>query len=78
MKISVSRTSIEIHGTEHPHACGAIQHADNDGDPSGCAIVVGGRFFRVEAAEARRLEREGVPFAYLTDLGGEVVTVPVN
>jgi hypothetical protein len=42
------------------------------------AITVDGRHLVVTRAEADRLEAAGVAFAFLTEVGGRVVTVPVN
>ena len=42
------------------------------------AITVGGRHLVVTRAEADRLQAAGVEFAYLAEVDGRVVTVPVN
>jgi hypothetical protein len=49
--------------------------ADREG---AVAITLAGRCFAAERAEAHRLETTGVGFAYLCDVHGEIVTVPVN
>lgn len=44
----------------------------------GMAIQVGSRYLVAERAEVHRLEAAGLPFAYLHDVRGALVTVPVN
>jgi hypothetical protein len=76
--MTTSQTTINVRGTEHPHARAAIQAADKGGDPVELAITIAGRFFTVERGEADRLAESGVFFAYLFDQRGTVVTVPIN
>lgn len=67
---------ITIRGTRHPNAHEAIQHLSVSGDDF--AIVVGGMYLTVAKGEAERLEASGIPFAYLFDRDGRIVTVPVG
>ena len=67
---------ITIRGTRHPNAREAIQHLSVSGDDR--AILVGGTYLTVSKAEAERLETSGIPFAYLFDRDGRIMTVPVN
>lgn len=73
---------ITFRGHEFASPSEAIQHAD--ATRRGEAITYGGRFFVVQREEARRLEANGVAFAYLY-VGdhhehefGVLITVPVN
>lgn len=74
--------TIQINGVEFPNEGEAIQHSEASG--FGRAILVGGKYIVVEAAEAHRLETAGVAFAYLNIVehadhpDGLVITVPVN
>jgi hypothetical protein len=65
-----------IRGTRHPNAHEAIQHLLVSGDD--CVISVGGMCLSVKKAEAKRLEASGIPFAYLFDRDGQIMTVPVG
>jgi len=67
---------ITIRGTRHPNAHEAIQHLCVSGDD--CAISVGGMYLTVKKAEAERLEASGIPFAYLVDHHGKIMTIPVG
>ena len=67
---------ITIRGTRHPNAHEAVQHLSVSGDDY--AILVGGIYLSVKKAEAERLEASGIPFAYLFDRDGQIMTVPVN
>lgn len=73
---------ITIKADEFPTANEAIQHTEASG--RGEAIVLGGKHYVVEKAEAERIAAAGVPFAYLHFIDhpdhphGLVVTVPVN
>jgi len=67
---------ITIRGTRHPNAHEAIQHLSVSGDDY--AILVGGMYLSVPKAEADRLETSGIPFAFLFDRDGRIMTVPVN
>ena len=62
-------------GREFATAREAIEHARAQ---QPVAITVGGRYRVVTRAEAHRLEAAGVAFAYLNEVDGRVVTVPVN
>jgi hypothetical protein len=65
----------EIDMTEFPTARAAIAHARTTG---GRALSLGGRSVVVSAADAEWLEGFGSAFAYLHELHGRIVTVPVN
>jgi len=65
-----------IRGTEHAGPHEALQHLEVSGDDH--TILVGGKCLTVSKAEAGRLETSGIPFAYLCDRDGQIVTVPVN
>jgi len=67
---------ITIRGTRHPNAHEAIQHLSVSGDDY--AISVGGMYLAVKKPEAERLEASGIPFAYLFDRDGRIMTIPVN
>ena len=67
---------ITIRGTRHPNAHEAIQHLSVSADDR--AILVGGMYLTVLNAEAERLETSGIPFAYLSERDGRIMTVPVN
>ena len=67
---------ITIHGTRHRTCHEAIQHLSVSGDDD--AISVGGMYLTVAKAEAQWLEAEGIPFAYLVDRDGTIMTIPVN
>jgi hypothetical protein len=67
---------ITIRGTRHRTAHEAIQHLSVSDDDH--AILVGGMYLSVKKAEAERLEASGIPFAYLFDRDGQIVTVPVG
>ena len=67
---------ITIRGTRHRSAHEAIQHLSVSREDH--AISVGGMYLTVTKAEAERLEASGIPFAYLFDRDGQVVTVPVS
>ena len=54
---------ITFKADEFPTASEAIQHTEASG--RGEAIVLGGKHYVVERAEADRLSAAGVPFAYL-------------
>ncbi len=65
----------EIDVTEFPTARAAIDHARTAG---GRALSWGGRFVVVSAVDAEWLAAHGFVFAYLHELHGRLVTVPVN
>jgi len=67
---------ITIRGARHPNAHEAIQHLSVSADDY--AISVGGMYLTVKKAEAERLEASGIPFAYLFDRDGRIMTIPVN
>ena len=67
---------ITIRGTRHPNAHEAIQHLSVSGDDY--AIMVGDMYLTVVKAEAERLAASDIPFAYLFDRDGQIVTVPVG
>jgi len=67
---------ITIRGTRHKNAHEAIQHLSVSGDDH--AILVGGTYLTVAKTEAERLEASGIPFAYLFDRDGRIMTVPVG
>lgn len=75
-------TTIEFKGDEFGSADEAIQYTEASG--RGEAIMLGGKHYVVEKAEAHRLGAAGVPFAYLLVIehpdhpDGLVVTVPIN
>jgi hypothetical protein len=62
-------------GPEFATAAEAIRHA---AEHRPVAIAVAGRHLVVPKAEADRLAAAGVAFAYLAEVEGRVVTVPVN
>jgi hypothetical protein len=70
------KPDITIRGTRHPNAHEAIQHLSVSADDH--AILVGGTYLTVSKAEAERLEASGIPFAFLYDYHGRLVSVPVN
>ena len=65
-----------IRGTRHHSAHEAVQHLSVSGDDH--AISVGGMYLTVPQAEAERLEASGIPFTYLFDRDGRIVSVPVG
>jgi hypothetical protein len=67
---------ITFYATRHRSAHEAIQHLCVSGDDH--AISVGGTYLTVTKAEAERLEASEIPFAYLFDRDGQIVTVPVS
>ena len=67
---------ITIRGTRHQNAHEAIQHLSVSGDDH--AILVAGMYLTVAKTEAQRLEASGIPFAYLCDRDGRIMTVPVG
>jgi hypothetical protein len=67
---------ITIRGTRHRNAHEAVQHLTVSGDDY--AIVVGGTYLSVEKGEVERLEASGIPFAYLFDRDGRIVSVPTG
>jgi len=67
---------ITIRGTRQKSANEAVQHLSVSGDDH--AISVGGMYLTVAKAEAERLEAAGIPFAYLFDRDGQIMTVPVG
>ncbi len=72
--------TIQVHGIEFPNASEALQHYYAGG---GEVILLAGRYFVVQKAEAERLAADGVEFAYvheheLSDGSFRIVTVPVN
>ena len=69
-------TDITVRGTHHQNAHEAIQHLSVSSDDY--AISVGGIYLTVAKAEAQRLEASGIPFAYLFDRDGRIMTVPVG
>jgi hypothetical protein len=73
---------ITIRGTHHQSAHEAIQHLSVSGDDHAILIQAdegrGVRYLTLTRAEAERLEASGIPFAYLFDRDGQIVTVPVG
>ena len=67
---------ITIRGTRHANAHEAIQHLSVSGDDY--AISVGGTYLTAIKAEVERLDASGIPFAYLFDRDGQIMTVPVG
>ena len=67
---------ITIRGTRHPNAHEAIQHLSVSGDDR--AVSVGGMYLSISKAEAERLEASRIPFAYLFERAGTIVTVPAG
>ena len=67
---------ITIRGTRHPNAHEAIQHLACSGED--CAILVGEMYLSLTKPEAERLEAAGIPFAYLFDRDGQIMTVSVG
>ena len=65
----------EIDMTEFPTARAALAHARATG---GRALALGSRFVVVPAADAEWLEWFGSSFAYLHEMHGRIVTIPVN
>ena len=65
----------EIEMTEFPTARAAIDHARAAG---GRAIRLGTQNVVVSAADAEWLEAFGSVFAYLHEVQGRIVTVPIN
>jgi len=72
----MKKPDITIRGTRHQNAHEAIQHLSVSNDDH--AISVAGMYLTVAKAEAERLEASGMPFAYLYDRDGRIVTVPVG
>ena len=72
----MQRPDVTIRGTRHPNAHEAIQHLSVSADDR--AILLGGMYLTVSKAEAERLETSGIPFAYLSERDGRIMTVPVN
>ena len=70
------RPDITIRGTRHPSAHEAIQHLSVSGEDR--AILLGEMYLSVTNAEAQRLEASGIPFAYLLDRDGRIITVPTG
>ena len=73
--------TIEFTGIEFATADEAIQHADASG--RGEPVLIGGKAYVTEKAEAERLAAAGVSFAYLVvhglpDGSSRVMTIPVN
>ncbi len=74
--------SIEFRAIEFPTAGEAIQHTYAD-PRDGVAVLLDGRHYVMQKAEAGRLETAGVEFAYLFDHEMpdgtfRIITVPVN
>jgi hypothetical protein len=69
------RPDREIDMTEFPTARAAIAHARDTGAR---ALRMGGRTLVVSRADAEWLEMSGAVFAYLHEVQGRLVTVPVN
>ena len=67
---------ITIRGTRHHSAHEAIQHLSVSGDDH--AISVGEMYLTIKKTEAERLEASGIPFAYLVDHHGKIMTIPVG
>ena len=67
---------ITFRAEEFATADEAVQHYHASG--RGEAILLGGRYYVVSNSDAERLESTGVPFAYVYDVEGQVVTIPVN
>ena len=67
---------ITIRGTRHRSRHEAIQHLSVSGDDH--AVSVGEMYLTITKAEAERLEASGIPFAYLVDHHGKIMTIPVN
>lgn len=69
-------TTYLINGEAYPTAGEALQARDAEGWE--VVIQIGGKTVATTQAEADRLDAAGASFAYLTDLRGQIVTVPVN
>ncbi len=74
--------TIEFQAIEFPNASEALQHTYAD-PRDGVAVLLGGKHYVMQKAEAERLETEGVEFAYvfdheMPDGTFRIVTVPVN
>ena len=65
----------EIEMTEFPTAQAAIAHARATG---GRALALGSRYVVVSVEDAAWLEGFGSAFAYLHEMHGRIVAVPVN
>jgi hypothetical protein len=72
----MKKPDITIRGTRHRTAREAIRHLAVSDEEK--AILVGGMYLTVKKAEAERLELARVPFAYLFDRHGILMSVPVN
>lgn len=72
----VRRVRLDAHVARHRSAHEAIQHLSCSGDD--CAILVDGMYLSLTKAEAERLEAAAIPFAYLFDRDGQIMTVPVG
>ena len=69
---------IVIEFVEHASAAEALQHLDVSKHDR--AILMGGKYLTVTAADAEKLEFIGASFAYLSyhEASGQIMTVPVN
>ena len=61
--------------TEHANAHEAIQHSGAEGSE---AILIDGRYATIAEADAFALIADGREFAWLCDVNGSIVTIPVN
>ncbi len=74
--------TIEFQAIEFDNADEAIQHTYAD-PRDGVAVLLGGKHYVMQKAEAERLAADGVEFAYLFDHDlpdgrNIIMTVPVN
>lgn len=74
--------TIGFHAIEFDNADEAIQHTYAD-PRDGVAVLLGGKHYVMQKAEAERLAADGVEFAYLFDHDlpdgrNIIMTVPVN
>jgi len=68
-------TRTVVKGTEFPTLREAIAHAEASDLE---AIHLDGKYFVLDPLEADRLDEAGVTFAFVYDLDGKIVTIPVN
>jgi hypothetical protein len=67
--------TIEFEAIEFTNINEAIAHAEA-ADVE--AIHLNGKYFVLDPLEADRLDEAGVTFAFVYDLDGKIVTIPVN
>jgi hypothetical protein len=68
--------TINLHGEVCESARDAIQHRNAAGWEA--AILINGQYICTTGKHAERLQATGVPFAYIEDHEGCIITVPVN